>query len=383
MRALALLLLLVSSIASASKDCNGIPDTGYGCFKPDNNFPEAPAQPELSYGPVKDTPNNRPTSYQSPPKSPTYNSGYVPYEYPKTGGGKTGADMARELEQNVRRLYSHVNVDLDPNLSIVDELQRLVTKRNEARHTIKKMSYYESRLETIEKATEFLKDARDYYFAKYFDEAKIALKVAETLLDLATSLTPGVSWARDVYESILGKDLHSGEVLDPFSRSMAILGACSLGFGNKAVKAFNVVEKVMKSNHQLDIARKLHHEKSFEELRDTIGFLRKHKIYDPMDAHLRASIANAFMKNSKTRVLTEDLVVYRYYLPGYDPRGAWVTTKLLDNPEQMLALKDTGYLSKSWTIPKGTEILEGIVAPLNERSGGGFQILVNKNYLRE
>ncbi len=51
----------------------------------------------------------------------------------------------------------------------------------------------------------------------------VATRIADSLLDVAVSLTPGIGWGRDVYEAVTGVDLLSREELDIFSRSMACL----------------------------------------------------------------------------------------------------------------------------------------------------------------
>jgi len=60
----------------------------------------------------------------------------------------------------------------------------------------------------------YLIDAYRQHDQKNYDESTIALKMAEVFLDFATALTPGVSWARDLYEAVMGVDLISGSQLE-------------------------------------------------------------------------------------------------------------------------------------------------------------------------
>ncbi|MBP6218910.1 MAG: pre-toxin TG domain-containing protein [Oligoflexales bacterium] len=130
-----------------------------------------------------------------------------------------------------------------------------VRRRNEVREQIKSMDQYEKRSEILNYATESLKISRDYYDNDEIEEGKIAAGVADVLLDLATSLTPVVSWGRDLYEAISGKDLHSGEELGEFSRSMAVLGVVTVGFGSKIGKACKFLAKLMKGDKAADALR--------------------------------------------------------------------------------------------------------------------------------
>jgi len=72
------------------------------------------------------------------------------------------------------------------------------------------------------------------------------------------------------------------------------------------------------------------------------------------------------------------LVVYRYYGGASEPRGKWVTKKLLTDPVNQLALPpgSTTEKVKQWVIPKDTEVLIGTVAPNFGKPGGAPQIYV-------
>lgn len=64
------------------------------------------------------------------------------------------------------------------------------------------------------------------------------------VLDIALSFTPGVGWARDLYEAISGKDLLSGEALDGFGRFTAVIGAVTGGIGDDALDVARVFRKI-------------------------------------------------------------------------------------------------------------------------------------------
>ncbi len=85
-----------------------------------------------------------------------------------------------------------------------------------------------------------------YYEEDEFELGHVATRIADTLLDVAVSITPGIGWGRDVYEAVTGVDLLSREELDVFSRSMAILGAVTAGVGSKLGKGVKVLGKLAK-----------------------------------------------------------------------------------------------------------------------------------------
>lgn len=138
----------------------------------------------------------------------------------------------------------------------VERLKAFKERRDQIREQIQGMDQYETRNEIVEEATDWAKASREYYKQEEFDLGSIAGTVAETLLDVAVSVTPVVGWARDCYEAILGKDLLSGEGLDNTARVLAIAGAITGGFGSKVGKAAKVFQKAMKTEHGVEATLK-------------------------------------------------------------------------------------------------------------------------------
>lgn len=231
-------------------------------------------------------------------------------------------------------------------------------------------------------ATEGIKYAELSYQNKEDGEDGFFGKISDALLDLATSYAPGISWARDVYEAVTGVDFFTDKYLDSTSRGLAIVGAITGGFAKAPFKAILHFEKL--TSVGTDVARTLLYSKSISELKQTMGFIKKHNIFRRDTRVDMVQATNAFMKNAKVRVLEQDMKVYRYADPRYsDPRGVWVTKQKLANPEIELALPRSGnYEAFEWTIPKGTEVLEGIVAPNFGKAGGASQILVDLTVLK-
>ncbi len=126
-------------------------------------------------------------------------------------------------------------------------LSAQVARRDHIRdHLIHTLDQHEVRHRILEEATLALKASKAHYQASEWEDGQIAGQIGEILLDLTTSVAPGLSVGRDLYEALTGKDLISGETLDTFARSLAVIGIVTLGFGSKIGKALKVVNKLMK-----------------------------------------------------------------------------------------------------------------------------------------
>ncbi|WP_029688868.1 glycohydrolase toxin TNT-related protein [Thermoanaerobacter sp. A7A] len=77
-------------------------------------------------------------------------------------------------------------------------------------------------------------------------------------------------------------------------------------------------------------------------------------------------------------VLDSDTLAYRYYGGNSNPRGQWLTTELLKDPVNQLALPPGNKAEniQQWIIPKGTKVLKGTVAPHWGKLGGAPQIFI-------
>ncbi len=141
-----------------------------------------------------------------------------------------------------------------------NEIERVTEKRNKAVERHHKRINSGKFLETMshrQRATvyeqaaalsyshEFIREA-DTQFTDHNDSesGELALKVAEALVDITTSLFPGVSWGRDIYEAISGRSLINGNILSDFEMGTAVFGAVTAGFGSKILKGMKVLERV-------------------------------------------------------------------------------------------------------------------------------------------
>ncbi len=218
------------------------------------------------------------------------------------------------------------------------------------------------------------------------EAARDTLNYALALADFATSMLPGISWGRDIYEAVSGKDLFSAKDLTFFERGCSVAGILSGSLVKnpmKALKFFDVMDN-FGDKRIIDIGMTIGQapRRPIAEIRSVVSFLRRHGMRDKGD---NRKILRAYeYEYSKIVVLEKDTVAYRYYTAGKsDPRGNWLTPKKIDNPQSSLALKYEGpYEVTEWVIPKGTEVLEGYVAMNFGQMGGGRQIFVpNKEVL--
>lgn len=266
--------------------------------------------------------------------------------------------------------------------------ENYVKHTEKARIKIQTMDYREEREEILDYADDissqaFETDLDGTHGGAYED----LMSLAFDLLDVATSYLPFVSNARDTYEAVIGRNLMTGEEMPfgSFERNMAIVGAVAGPLAGSLTKAgfnsYRVYQGFFRANKINPGKIVFAHDKVLSELKDTVGFLKRTGV---TDTDFIRRFTDAFKRGAKTRVLQEDLKVYRYYNPKYStPKSNWVTTKKVNNPVEYLALEHDGhYEMVEWIIPKGTEILEGIVAPNWGRKGGGFQIFVNEVFLK-
>ena len=138
------------------------------------------------------------------------------------GGQQTGMDVSNLFKESpeVKRLQERAHEidsitasikNTDQRIAIkkqaITRLKDIVAKRNIVREQVKHMDHVNIRTGYVDIATNSIKESRDFYIANEPESGMIAANIAETALDLATSFTPGISWARDFYEAFSGKHL--------------------------------------------------------------------------------------------------------------------------------------------------------------------------------
>src|SRR5262245_24798451 len=73
-------------------------------------------------------------------------------------------------------------------------------------------------------------------------EGSRLMTMALVVLDVATSITPGISWGRDIYEATTGRNLITGDELTTAERTVAVLGAISGGIAGEGPKLLRALE---------------------------------------------------------------------------------------------------------------------------------------------
>lgn len=86
--------------------------------------------------------------------------------------------------------------------------------------------------------------AGELFFEGDINAARVALDMALASVDIATRFLPGISWGRDVYEAVSGKDLFSGAELSTFDRVSAVVGVLTAGVGNDGPQIFRAVKRL-------------------------------------------------------------------------------------------------------------------------------------------
>ncbi len=245
--------------------------------------------------------------------------------------------------------------------------------------------YFQSKRSLLDVASESTDLAKQSFDQGEKDEGNVALSISKGLLDLALNFTPGVSWGRDVYEAISGKDLITGEELDYLSRGIATLGVVTVGFGSKIKCIKKIFDGLDHTGVTSKMIKSAFENKSVKEVKEFVEFFKEVGI---TKADYIIDNITSFTRNSKIEILTKDLNVKRYYsinpkTPS-KPRGAWVTTGAVKDPKSELALLVDGpFEVKDWVIPKGTKVARGGITPKFGQTASSIeQIYVNKDFLQ-
>lgn len=81
--------------------------------------------------------------------------------------------------------------------------------------------------------------------------AELLLSLGEVLLDIATGLTPGVGFARDVYEALTGTNAITGQPLTGWEQAVAAVGVATVGAASGAVRAERVLAQLASITQRL------------------------------------------------------------------------------------------------------------------------------------
>ena len=125
-----------------------------------------------------------------------------------------------------------------------------------------------------------------------------------------------------------------------------------------------------------------------DEAADAVKVVRKQRnetadavdrfIKNNVNPHFQQNVKEAFANDAKVTVLEKDMTVYRYHGGSSSPNSYWYTPNQTSNPASDLALPqgNTYQHMDTYTVPKGTTVLEGTVAPNFGQPGGGYQFYI-------
>ena len=101
-------------------------------------------------------------------------------------------------------------------------------------------------------------------------------------------------------------------------------------------------------------------------------------IQNNVPARHHADVRAAFGSDIRATTLPRDVTVFRYYGGGSQPSSFWATPNKVANPRAELALprSNTAEHVRAITLPRGTRVLEGTVAPNFRQPGGGYQFYI-------
>lgn len=228
---------------------------------------------------------------------------------------------------------------------------------------------------------ESLKEADDAYSENLEGVGNFFKTASGVLFDIATDINPISGLSKDLYRVFSGKDPFSGEVLSPLERLLsggfALVAMGTLGqsavfeaglrrFGSFVKASAN---DIVGTTKLLEAAGA-----KFPNLRKTVEFLKK----NGLDKEDRGKVIRSFSGDTKVVTLSKDTTVYRYSNGGSSKaRGRWLTPERVKDPKVELALPGDGpFMEHTWTIPEGTEVVEGLIAPQFNQLGGGKQIFI-------
>lgn len=162
--------------------------------------------------------------------------------------------LAKLEKKNLKELVTNFQVNREYNFSTPlcteegEKLNSILEHRNQVAATLSPSDErYKDKIYLVDATDRSLSLADTYYQQGAKELGEIASKAAVALLDIVSNFIPGVSWGRDLYEAMTGKDLIYGTKLSTLERSLAIVGASTIGIGSKLGKGMKIVSEIATS----------------------------------------------------------------------------------------------------------------------------------------
>jgi hypothetical protein len=184
--------------------------------------------------------------------------------------------------------------------------------------------------------------------------ASATTEIAQAMLDIALGATPGVGFAKDVYEAITGKDLLRGEELSATERLLAAIGVLSLGISEEATGFQRAFQRISHGNNGEILDKQLSKVRSFKA--ETVNKLLEKK-YGLKESPYRPG----------TRVYRYETIEDEWFVRVYktNKEGAWVmrsnTIEGMSGNEiaKKFSLPEVPTHVTDVFVPKGTVIERG------------------------
>jgi hypothetical protein len=135
--------------------------------------------------------------------------------------------------------------------------------------------------------------AESEFYSGQLRDGESLLRLAHSVLDIATRFVPGVNLGRDVYEAVSGVDLFTGQPLDALGRTGAVLGVLTLGFedeiegGLEALKIIGVSAEreieIISASKTIEGSGLEMSEHAIERMNDPTRMIDRSEINDAID----------------------------------------------------------------------------------------------------
>jgi hypothetical protein len=220
------------------------------------------------------------------------------------------------------------------------------------------------RILLLDKSDKALGEADDSFSKLRIQEGKGFLEVANLLTDAALSLTPGVGWAKDIYEAFSGKALVGGEKLDTVNHSMAFFGAMTFGIGSKLKILFRPVMMIAGILKGSKVGRLVRSAKKGEGLFGDLAKVAKGNLNSQQLSNL-----NRFQKklpagsNPVTLHKNGANTVFQGVVPGKVPGSKAIYEKVVDSAGKTTAYTKTTYAPNGKVVHIKNKIDGSVIVP--------------------
>lgn len=145
--------------------------------------------------------------------------------------------------------------NLDPSLAMQASYRQLESIVN----TSKVISAASVNNETKSSAFDFLSISTDALITGDIKSSKDFEQVANSIIDVALGLTPGVGIAKDVYELVTGENLVTGEELSSFDRILSAVSVVTLGGSKYVQTGITALKKLGVTTQLLETSKNIIH----------------------------------------------------------------------------------------------------------------------------